>query len=222
MFKLPMIRFKKLRLWLMYPIFVVYPFAAHITGFSYCCGAILMLVGLGIRFWASGYIIKSQVLATSGPYAYTRNPLYVGNFLLGLGISVTSGNIWIIIYYAVTFTLLYLGTIRDEQEFLEKKFGDAFRDYVSNVPVFLPSWKAYQRAEKKGFDIDQSFKNGEFIRLCGFLILLIFIYLCWSFVVLRETLKRGNTLALFLFVVFLLLLWFNIYIRRKSERRSRT
>ncbi len=215
------IRFKKLRLWMMYPIFIAYPFVARITPFSYIAGAMLMLLGLGIRFWASGHISKSRLLATSGPYAYIRNPLYVGNFILGLGIAVIPNNIWLLLYYMITFTVLYIGTIKEEQENLEEKFGQAYRDYVTCVPAFLPYGKAYKNAEKKRFDIHQSFKNGEFIRLCGFLILLIFIYLWWSFVLKREPFGKDNVFALFLFVVFLLLLWFNISIRRKNEARGR-
>ncbi len=216
------IRFKKLRLWMAYPIFLVYPFVARITDLSYLLGACLMFLGLGIRFWASGHISKSRHLATSGPYAYTRNPLYVGNLVAGLGIVAISNNIWLILYYLAAFSVLYIGTIREEEESLEEKFAGAYRDYVRAVPAFLPSFKKYPNAEKKPFDLNQSFKNGEFIRLSGFIVLIIFIYLLQSFVVKREPLSKHNACALLLFMVFLSLLWFNIIIRRKSERSERS
>ena len=216
------VRYKKLRLWMMYPIFVIYPFVARVTPFSYMVGFELVLVALIIRFWASGHISKSHVLATSGPYAFTRNPLYIGNFILGLGISVIANNIWLLIYYIIVFIFLYIGTIKDEEVFMKERFGQAFNDYVAGVPAFFPSWRPYKKAEKKKFDIKQSFKNGEFIRICGFLILLIFIDLWWSLWLKKGFLGINNIFALFLFVVFLLLLWFNIFIRRQSEAKRRS
>lgn len=211
------IRFKKLRLWLVYPFFILYPFAAHTTDASFAWGVILMVAGLGLRFWASGYLTKMRSLTTSGPYAFTRNPLYLGNFILGLGISVIANNFWLNAYYIVSFSLLYIGTIKEEQGALEEKFGAPYRDYTAGVPMFFPSVVAYARSEKKAFDINQSFQNGEFIRVCGFTLLIIFIYLWRSFVMEKEGLDAGNKAAMALFVVFSLLLWFNISIRRKKE-----
>jgi protein-S-isoprenylcysteine O-methyltransferase Ste14 len=215
------IRFKKLRLWLVYPVFIVYPFVARMTDASYYIGLSLMVLGLLIRFWASGYISKSRTLATSGPYAYTRNPLYLGNFVLGLGVSAVSNNVWLILYYALSFVILYIGTIKEEQAVLQEKFGQEYRDYIASVPMFLPTFKLYKKSAQGKFDIVQSFKNGEFIRLFGFLLLMVLIALWRSFIVKREHLNRGNMLSIFLFVVFLQLLWFNIYIRRKSEEKRR-
>jgi len=214
------IRFKKLRLWLVYPVFIIYPFVARMTDSSYWLGAGVMLLGLVVRFWASGYISKSRTLATSGPYAYTRNPLYLGNFILGLGVVVMSCNIWLALYYFVTFCILYVGTITEEQEVLEGKFGDAYHDYVACVPMFFPSIKAYRKAEKKPFSLKQSFKNGEFIRISGFLVLAVFMFLWYSFFVAKKGFDEASAIALILFVVFLFFLWFNIYIRRKSERKG--
>jgi protein-S-isoprenylcysteine O-methyltransferase Ste14 len=212
------IRFKKLRLWLVYPVFIVYPFVVRMTDFSYYAGLALMGLGLAIRFWASGYISKSRTLATSGPYAYTRNPLYLGNFVLGLGVSVVSNNIWFIFYYIVSFSILYIGTIWEEQEVLREKFGQVYLDYRNAVPMFLPAPWPYTKSQKSPFSITQSFKNGEFIRIFGFLVLMVTISLCRAFFVRRQHMSRGNMMLIFLFVVFLQLLWFNIYVRRKSEK----
>ncbi|MBI5873698.1 MAG: isoprenylcysteine carboxylmethyltransferase family protein [Candidatus Omnitrophica bacterium] len=212
------IRFKKLRLWLVYPFFVFYPLAAHMTDASFSLGVVLMLAGLGIRFWASGYLKKSRVLTTSGPYAYTRNPLYLGNFILGFGISVIANNPWLNIYYIASFYVLYMGTIREEQNVLTDKFGEAYRDYLDRVPVFLPSIKPYPQSDKKHFDIKQSFQNGEFIRLCGFAMLILFFYIWRSFSADKGSVGSDDKMAISLFVVFSLLLWFNINIRRKKEK----
>ncbi len=213
------IRFKKLRLWMAYPVFIVFPFVADITNSSFVTGLIFMLSGLGLRFWASGYISKSSSLATSGPYAYTRNPLYLGNFILGLGVVIISNNIWLIAYYVVSFSLLYLGTIAEEQKDLRGKFGSAYTDYLSAVPVFLPFRRAYKKSAGRKFDINLSFKNGEFIRICGFSLLIIFFYLWRSFANNEEDFPWSNEAALLLFLAFFILLWFNIIIRRRKERR---
>lgn len=214
------IRFKKLRLWLAYPVFIIFPFVAHVSDFSFSTGIILMAAGLLVRFWASGFISKSRTLATSGPYAYTRNPLYLGNFILGLGIVIISNNLWLILYYIITFMILYIGTIREEQKVLEEKFGKAYLEYTSCVPMFLPSAKAWSKSEKKSFSIRQSFKNGEFIRIFGFLLLILSLALWRSFVLKKEHLNFGNKTEILLFVVFFVFLWFNIIIRRKSEKRG--
>lgn len=212
------VRFKKLRLWLAYPMFFVYPFVAHITDFSFMSGAILMLLGLLVRFWASGYISKSRVLAICGPYAYTRNPLYLGNFILGLGIILIANNTWLFLYYLIVFTFLYIGTIQDEQEGLGKKFGAVYTLYMSKVPMFFPGFKPWRHVERKPFSIKQSFKNGEFIRIFGFLLLIDFFYLWKVLFVERDVLFPGHIAAFVVFMVFFSLLWFNIYIRRRSEK----
>jgi protein-S-isoprenylcysteine O-methyltransferase Ste14 len=212
------IRFKKLRLWLVYPFFVLFPLLAHTSDLSFAAGVILMLLGLGLRFWASGYLEKSRVLATSGPYAYTRNPLYLGNFILGLGVSVIANNAGLNFYYLVSFTFLYLGTIDEEQKVLAEKFGAPYRDYVAGVPVFFPRWTPYAGSQKKPFDIRLSFQNGEFIRACGFALLILFFYLWRTFFIEKESAQLDDKIAIALFVVFSGLLWFNISIRRKKEK----
>lgn len=212
------IRFKKLRLWSVYPFFVFYPLVAHMTDASFFWGVFLMFAGLGIRFWASGYLKKSRVLTTSGPYAYTRNPLYLGNFILGLGVSVIANNLWLNVYYIASFYVLYMGTIREEQGVLAEKFAGDYHSYLASVPVFFPSLKPYRQSDKKPFDIRQSFRNGEFIRVCGFAMLILFFYLWRSFSSGSYPAGLDDKIAMSLFVVFSLLLWFNINIRKKREK----
>lgn len=212
------IRFKKLRLWLVYPFFILFPLVTHMSDLSFIAGIILMLLGAGLRFWASGYLEKSRVLATSGPYAYTRNPLYLGNFIVGLGVSVIANNAGLNIYYLISFSILYLGTIDEEQKVLKEKFGEPYRDYMAGVPVFFPSLTPYAGSQKRPFDIRLSFQNGEFIRVCGFSLLILFFYLWRAFFVKKEGAHLDDKIAISLFVVFSGLLWFNISIRRKKEK----
>ena len=110
--------------------------------------ACLALVGLGQvwRCWAVGFIglyrgenVKAQKLATRGAYALMRNPLYFGNFVIGLGWSVLAGLKGVIIF-AVCFILLYvLVIIPHEEEFLHSKFGAEYEEYCRRVKRFWPA-----------------------------------------------------------------------------------
>lgn len=101
-------------------------------------GIPFILVGEAIRTWASGFIKKDKELAQEGPYALTRNPLYLGNFLIGLGFSTMAGNIVLIATFLIIFTLIYSVTIKNEEKRLFDEFGDVFRAYKDRVPVFFP------------------------------------------------------------------------------------
>lgn len=215
------IHFKKLRLWFAYLVFAVFPFVGHISPLSWTMGTVLLGVGLVVRFWASGYILKTTRLATAGPYAHTRNPLYVGNFILGLGIVVMGRNVWLVLYYTVMFWYIYDRTIAEEEEVLGARHGAAFQDYRKSVPAFWPSLRRYPRAETRTFDAYQSFRNGEYIRLFGFLLLPPFFYL-WARCQDRSLAwDPGVQNAVFVFMVFFVLLWFNIYVRRASEHQRK-
>ncbi|HZD05008.1 MAG TPA: methyltransferase, partial [Longimicrobiales bacterium] len=75
-------------------------------------GAGLAAVGLAVRAWAAGFIHKERELTTAGPYAYTRNPLYLGSFLVGIGVTVAGGRWLFVVFFLVFFVLVYGRTIR--------------------------------------------------------------------------------------------------------------
>ncbi|MGE5280017.1 MAG: methyltransferase family protein [Deltaproteobacteria bacterium] len=212
------IRFKKLRLWLVYPAFVVYPFVARFTDATVSAGSLILVAGAAVRLWAAGYLIKSHHLTTCGPYAYTRNPLYLGNFLVGLGVAAMSGNALFILYYVVSFYLLYAGTIREEETDLRRKFGKDFDDYAVSVPPFFPAPFGFRAREKRAFSWAHVKRNGELIRLSGFGALLAFLHLAHVGVSDHAWNGPYGLTAGLLFVLFLGLLWLNISIRRKAER----
>ena len=91
-----------------------------------------------MRTWASGYIKKNEELSQTGPYAITRNPLYVGNFLIGAGFSVMTGRLLLFLLFIVVFIYIYRVTIQNEETFLSVRFGDTFSRYKERVPVFFP------------------------------------------------------------------------------------
>jgi protein-S-isoprenylcysteine O-methyltransferase Ste14 len=100
----------------------------------------LPLVALGeiVRLWASGHIEKTQVLATGGPYAHSRNPLYVGSVLLALGLALAAASAWVAGAVIVYFAAFYPSVMREEADFLRRKFPDEYRVWEAAVPTFLP------------------------------------------------------------------------------------
>lgn len=114
-------------------------------------GGLIASVGLLIRAWASGHIRKNQKLAVSGPYAYTRNPLYLGSFVLGLGFTIASGVWWLGLLFIALFLGIYLPVMRVEAEDLKTIFGDEYEIYARQVPLFFPRLTA-KTANLQKFD----------------------------------------------------------------------
>ena len=117
---------------------VLFIFLARPRPLSLAIGGAISVLGLVIRAWASGHIRKNDALATSGPYAYTRNPLYLGSFLLGLGFTIGSGWWPLGIAFAALFLGIYFPVMRVESATLTKIFGTAYQRYASEVPLFFP------------------------------------------------------------------------------------
>ncbi len=105
-------------------------------------GAGLGLLGILLRAWAAGHLEKNQALATAGPYAYTRNPLYLGSLVVGVGLSL-AGASWVIgIAFAAFFTMVYVPVMRREERHLRAQFGETYARYAENVSLFLPLKRA--------------------------------------------------------------------------------
>lgn len=119
-------------------------------------GGGVALVGLGLRAWSAGHIRKNDALATSGPYAHTRNPLYFGSFLLGLGFTIASGRWWLGLLFAALFLGIYLPVMRVEARTLEELFGDDYRAYARAVPLFFPRPTPYRDEKTRHIKFDAS------------------------------------------------------------------
>jgi protein-S-isoprenylcysteine O-methyltransferase Ste14 len=96
------------------------------------------LVGEAIRIWASGHIEKAQRLATGGPYAYTRNPLYVGSAFLATGVAVACASLPAASAVVLYLAAFYPTVIREEAKFLRSKFEGEYETWAREVPVFTP------------------------------------------------------------------------------------
>jgi protein-S-isoprenylcysteine O-methyltransferase Ste14 len=113
----------------------------HPSPRSLWIGCAVALAGGLLRLWAAGHIDKQRVLARSGPYALTRNPLYLGSFLMGIGILVAGQGYWLLIPFAVFFTALYFPVMRAEEQELLMGHGEEFVEYSRSVPLFFPNFR---------------------------------------------------------------------------------
>lgn len=161
---------------------LVFLYFARLEAQTAAVGAALSVIGLWIRGWAAGHIRKNQELAVSGPYAYTRNPLYLGSMLMGLGVSIGGGQWWFPVAFLVLFLGIYLPVMRIEAEDLSELFGSDFREYSANVPLLIPRPTPW-REPSVGFDPALYIKHREYRALIG-------VALCWMVLVLKLYLER--------------------------------
>ncbi|MDQ2686405.1 MAG: isoprenylcysteine carboxylmethyltransferase family protein [Armatimonadota bacterium] len=124
-------------------------------------GVVLVVLGEVVRFWAAGYIVKDTEIATGGPYAHVRNPLYFGSFLLAIGYGLVSGLGWWGVGAMVPlFLLFHLSAISYEETFLKSRFGGSYKEYLRRVPRLLPS--PWPRTQGSGhFEWAQAVRNRE-------------------------------------------------------------
>jgi protein-S-isoprenylcysteine O-methyltransferase Ste14 len=117
----------------------VYVWLARPTRLSLLAGALIALPGLVLRAFASGHVRKNEELAMTGPYAYTRNPLYLGSLIMAVGFGVAARNIWIVLLVVIFFLAIYLPVIRSEEDYLRRTFPE-FEEYCRRVPRWMRLW----------------------------------------------------------------------------------
>lgn len=129
-------------------------------------GAPIALLGVAIRAWASGHLRKNAELAISGPYAYTRNPLYFGSFVLAVGVVICGGSWWLAVLLLGFFLAVYLPVMQAEAAHMHELFPQAFAAYEQNVPLFLPRLTPWQPSANR-FDQSLYLKYREYRALIG-------------------------------------------------------
>lgn len=144
----------------------VFLFFARPTLLTLSVGSAIALIGLGIRAWASGHIRKASTLAVSGPYGYTRNPLYLGSFLMGVGFTIAAGVWWLALAFAILFLGIYFPVIRVEEEDIRRIFGGEFDEYERNVPLFFPRLTVWRKTGIK-FDRELYLRYREYRAAMG-------------------------------------------------------
>ena len=158
---------RRIRVPLGFAFALLYFWLAKPTWQSLGLSAILIVPGLLIRALASGHVRKNEALATSGPYAYTRNPLYLGSLLIGIGFAIAARSWWVGAILVVMFFAIYVPVIRSEEKFLRDKFPD-FDDYAWRVPRMFPRITPYRSpGTGGGFSFGLYLKHREWNALLG-------------------------------------------------------
>lgn len=138
---------------------------ARPTTRSLACGIPISLAGLALRAWAAGHIAKDRQLATGGPYAYIRNPLYAGTLLVALGLAAAARGIGLASLFAAVFLLVYWPAVMLEEQHLNRLFPD-YAAYAAEVPSLLP--RRRPRTGSSRFSPSLYWKNREYQALLGF------------------------------------------------------
>lgn len=149
-------------------------------------GGLIALLGIGLRAWAAGHIRKNDALATSGPYAYTRNPLYLGSFLLGLGFTIASNQPLLALLFAALFLGIYVPVMRVEAGTLAEMFGEDYVRYARAVPLFFPRLLPFKDAKTQDgvkFDLGLYMRYREYRAGLGLLV-------AWSLLALEVVLTK--------------------------------
>jgi hypothetical protein len=173
--------FVRWRVRLGYPLALAVLFFARPTPRSILYGALAGIIGISLRAWAAGFLHKQEVLTVTGPYAYTRNPLYLGSAFLTAGAAIAAHS-WlsaaILIAY---FSVVYSVVMRKEENELRPRHREAFDRYAAAVPQFFPRLTPAKlpTAGAAAFSAAQYKKNHEWQAALGFLLLLLVLIVIW-------------------------------------------
>jgi protein-S-isoprenylcysteine O-methyltransferase Ste14 len=171
---------RRIRVPLGFGFALFYVWFAKPSKVSIVCGAALVSFGLLLRGLASGHVQKNEELTTSGPYAYTRNPLYLGSLVLAAGFALAARNVWIVVAMALIFTFVYLPVIASEESFLQAKFPE-YKNYSVSVPRLLPRLTPF-RSQPGNFSWSLYRKHREYNAVLGaaLMILALMAKLHWT------------------------------------------
>jgi len=144
----------------------------------FVAGVALVILGIAMRLWASGHIRKNRVLATDGPYAYVRHPLYVGNITMGFGFALASGLWWSLPLFIGILLAFYPPAIRREDEKLHRRFKEEWEEWHRETRALVPRLTPYRPGQPSSWSFWQSLRhNGEPIIALFLLFCLYFLYL---------------------------------------------
>jgi protein-S-isoprenylcysteine O-methyltransferase Ste14 len=151
----------------------------HPSARSLWVGGAIALAGALLRLWAAGHIEKGRVLTQGGPYAFTRNPLYLGSFFMALGIIMAGQCYWLLLPFIVFFAAFYFPVMRAEEQELLHGYGERFLDYSRRVPLFIPSFRKTGYASST-FLWSRVIRNREHRTMAGLIlaetVLILFVF----------------------------------------------
>jgi protein-S-isoprenylcysteine O-methyltransferase Ste14 len=136
---------RRIRVPLGFALAAFFLWTARPTWTSIVLGTLLAVPGILLRALASGHVKKNEELTTSGPYAYTRNPLYLGSLIMAAGFAIASRSLWVAAIMLLIFFIIYLPVIQAEESHLRNAFP-AFEEYTRTVPRLFPRTTAYEKS----------------------------------------------------------------------------
>jgi protein-S-isoprenylcysteine O-methyltransferase Ste14 len=156
---------RRIRVPLGFLLAAIYIWRSRPTWFSLVLGATIAGTGVLVRAWASGHVDKNQELATSGPYAYVRNPLYLGSIIIAIGFVIAARDVAIAVAVVVLFAVVYVPVIRSEEAFLRNQFPQ-YQQYARTVPRLMPC-TLRMGSMREGFSRELYLKHREYNALIG-------------------------------------------------------
>ena len=158
---------RRIRVPLGFAFALLYLWLARPTWPSLALGGVLIVPGIVLRALASGHVRKNEALATTGPYAHTRNPLYLGSLLIGIGFAVAARSWEVGLLLAAMLFAIYVPVIRGEEKFLRERFPE-FEEYARRVPRMLPRIVPARLVDGNGrFSLELYLKHKEWNALLG-------------------------------------------------------
>jgi len=146
-------------------------------------GLAIAALGLALRVWASGHLNKGRELASRGPYAWTRNPLYLGSFVMGLGFTTAGGRWLLVLLFPLLFLAVYWPVMRREERELTDWLGAPYTLYRDSVSLFVPSFRRFapvsgpgQNVRLSNFQWSQVIYNREHKAIIGFILVAAFLW----------------------------------------------
>jgi protein-S-isoprenylcysteine O-methyltransferase Ste14 len=155
-------------------IVIVFAWFSQPTPQSMLWGVPISLAGLALRAWAAGCLAKNQQLATGGPYAYSRNPLYIGTLLVAAGLAIAARSVALAALFAAVFLLVYLPVIQNEEQHLRKIFPE-YAAYADRVPALWPRLTPAPTENSNPFRAALYLKNQEYQAGTGFVAGMLFL-----------------------------------------------
>ena len=156
---------QRLRVAFGFLLLIAFAWLSQPSAKSMFLGVPVSVLGLLLRAWATGHLAKDQRLATTGPYAYSRNPLYLGTLVVALGIVTASRSLSLALLFALAFLLIYLPAIELEEQHLRDIFPE-YSAYAARVHRFIPIPKQQKSAAHFSWALYR--KNEEYKALLGF------------------------------------------------------
>jgi protein-S-isoprenylcysteine O-methyltransferase Ste14 len=158
---------KRIRVPLGFVFAGVFLWRAHPTWMTMLLSLLLVAPGVWLRAYASGYVRKNAELTRTGPYAHTRNPLYLGSMMIAFGFAAAAGSWVILVALAGLFAAIYIPTIQGEEGYLREHFA-GFDEYAKSVPRLLPRLTAAATGDVKGrFSRELYLKHREYNACMG-------------------------------------------------------